>query len=194
MGEAGDVEEDGRIDRDGTGDTVMGGAPRDRLRDSRDREGDGRDSHADTKKVACGNTGSRGPCQCRHVNFVLDSYPKVRKDTIIQRNDGPMDAKVGRMDSSGDGRNEYQDKLGSALDEPQQFLQWMAPEGVPNSDADLARSCRISTRSPSLKTKFTKGPRPRSVVAAAEDPKDGHGGRENHGLSDGASSVWVGTS
>ena len=50
----------GRMDGDGTGNTVMGGgeergAPGGPPRDSRDREEDGQHPHEDAKEVACGN-------------------------------------------------------------------------------------------------------------------------------------------
>ena len=93
MGE--DDEEDRTMDGGGTGDTVMGGgeereAPDDLPRDSKDPEGDGRRFHKDIKEEA---TWSGGPCNCRYVDFIIGSYPKVGKGTIIQRIDGTMDAK-----------------------------------------------------------------------------------------------------
>ena len=133
MGEARDVEEDRRMDSDGTGNTVMGGgeergAPGNPPRDSRDPEGDDRHPHEDTKEAGCGKTRSGGPCHCWHVDFLIGSYPKVGKDTIIQRTDSLMDAKdtmVGRMDLFEDGRNEYQEKLETALDKQQRLLDGM---------------------------------------------------------------------
>ena len=83
--------EDRRMDGDGTGDTVMGGgeergAPGDPPRDSRDNEGDGPHSHEDTQEVACGDTVREDHCHCRHVDFLIGSYPRVGEDALIQIN------------------------------------------------------------------------------------------------------------
>ena len=58
MGEARDVEEDPKMNADGTGDTVMGGgevraAPGNPPQDSRDPEGDGHHPHEVTKDAGC---------------------------------------------------------------------------------------------------------------------------------------------
>ena len=77
------------MDGDGTGDTVMGGgeecgAPG---KLPRDREGDDRHPHEDTKKVACGKDGSADHCHCHHVDFLIGSYPRLGKDALIQNVD-----------------------------------------------------------------------------------------------------------
>ena len=84
--------EAGRRDVDRTGDTVMGrgeerGAPSGLPRDDRDREGDGRHPHKDAKEVACGDGAREDHCHCRHVDFLIGSYPRGGKDAIIQRID-----------------------------------------------------------------------------------------------------------
>ena len=90
MGEAGDGEEDRRMDSDGTGDTVMGrgkerAASGDPPRHNRDFQEDGRHPHEDAKEVACGDTTSGDHCHCRHVDFVTGSYLWVGNDALIQR-------------------------------------------------------------------------------------------------------------
>ena len=92
MGDAGDGEEVRRMDADGTGDTVMGGgeelgAPEKLPRDSQDREGDDRHPHEDAKEAVCGKVGSEDHCHCRHVDFLIGSYPRVGKDALMQRID-----------------------------------------------------------------------------------------------------------
>ena len=70
--------EAGRMDGDGTGDTVMGGreergAPGCPLRDGQDREEDGRHPHEDAREVACGDGAREDHCHCRHVDFLIGS-------------------------------------------------------------------------------------------------------------------------
>ena len=84
--------EAGRTDGDGTGDTVMGegqerGAPGGPLRDGGDREEDGRHPHEDAKEVACRDGAREDHCHCRHVDFLVGSYPWSGKDAIIQKID-----------------------------------------------------------------------------------------------------------
>ena len=90
-----------------------------------------------------------------------------------------MDAKdtmVGGMDFFEDARNEYQENQEAALDKEQRLLDGMIRflEGLQNSNADVGKSCRSSTRSPSPTTRFAKRPRAGGVAEAGEDPKDGH--------------------
>ena len=84
--------EAGRIDGDGTGDTVMGGGeergplggpPRDRP----DRDRDGRHAHKDAKEVVCVDGAREDHCHCRHVDFLIGIYPRVVKDSLIERID-----------------------------------------------------------------------------------------------------------
>ena len=61
--------EAGRMDRDGSGDTVMGGgeergAPGGPPRDGWDQEGDGQPPHGDAKEVACGDRAREDHCHC----------------------------------------------------------------------------------------------------------------------------------
>ena len=76
-----------RMDRDGTGNTVMGegkerGAPG---KLPRDRVGDDRHPHEDIKKAACGQAGSADHCHCHHVEFLIGIYPRVGKDALNQK-------------------------------------------------------------------------------------------------------------
>ena len=80
------------MDGDRTGDTVMGGGEeRGALggppREGRDREEDGQHPHEDAKEVACADGGRQDHCHCRHVDFLIGSYPRVGKDAIIQKID-----------------------------------------------------------------------------------------------------------
>ena len=80
------------MDGDRTGDTVMGGgekrgAPGGPPRDSRDRDRDGRHPHEDAKRVVCRDGAREDHCHCRHVDFLIRSYPRVGKDALIQRID-----------------------------------------------------------------------------------------------------------
>ena len=81
----GDGEEVGRMDGDGTGDTVMAGGEEPGAPEKlpRDREGDDRHPHKDTKNAACGNAGSGHHCHCPHVDGLIGSYPRVGKDARI---------------------------------------------------------------------------------------------------------------
>ena len=76
------------MDGDATGDTVMGegeerGTPGGSRRDGRDREEDGRHPHEDTKEVACEDGARENHCHCRHVDFLIGSYPRPGEDFII---------------------------------------------------------------------------------------------------------------
>ena len=78
----------GSLDGDGTDDTVMGGGEeRGALggppRDGRDREGDGRHPREDAREVACRDGTREDHCDCRRVDFLIGSYPRVGKDAII---------------------------------------------------------------------------------------------------------------
>ena len=77
------------MDGDGPGDTVIGGGEERGAPGKlpRDREGDDRHPHDDTKKAACGKAGSGNHCHCHHVDFLSGSYPRVGKDALIQRLD-----------------------------------------------------------------------------------------------------------
>ena len=84
--------EAGRMDGDGSDETVMcggeeRGAPGGPPRDGRDREVDGRHPHQDAREVACGDGAREDHCHCRHVDFLIGSYLRVGKDAIIQRID-----------------------------------------------------------------------------------------------------------
>ena len=84
--------EAGRMDGDGAVNTVKGGgeereAPGGPPRDGRNREGDVRHPHEDAKEVACGDGAREDRCHCRHVDFLIRSYPRFGKDAIIQRID-----------------------------------------------------------------------------------------------------------
>ena len=96
MGEGGDGEADWGMDSDGTGDTVMDGgeergAPGDPPSDSREFEEDGGHHHKDNIEVACGQTAREDNCNCRHMHFLIGSYPRVG----IQRIDKLDDATSG---------------------------------------------------------------------------------------------------
>ena len=93
--------EAGRIDGDTTGDAVMGGggeggAPGGPPRDGLDREEYGRHPHEDAKEMACGDGAHEDHCHCRHVDFLIGSYPRVGKNAIIQRMDN-LDDTTGRI-------------------------------------------------------------------------------------------------
>ena len=84
--------EAGRIHGDGTGDTVRGGGEeRGALggppRDGWDQEEDGRHPHEDDKERACGDGAREDRCHCRHVDFLVGTYPRMGKDASIQRID-----------------------------------------------------------------------------------------------------------
>ena len=53
----------------------------------RDREGNDRHAHHDTKKRACEKAGSGNHCHCHHVDFLIGSYPRVGKDALIWKVD-----------------------------------------------------------------------------------------------------------
>ena len=80
------------MDSDRTGHSLIGrgeerGAPGSPPQDGRDGEEDGRHTHKDAKEVACGDGAREDHCHCRHVDFLIGSYPRVGKDAIIQRID-----------------------------------------------------------------------------------------------------------
>ena len=96
--------EAGRMDGDGTSDTVMGrgeerGAAGGTPRDSRDRDGDVRHPHEDAKDVACGDGAPEDHCHCRHVDFLMGSYPRVGKDALIQMGDKLDDTTGGILEN-----------------------------------------------------------------------------------------------
>ena len=87
LGEAGNIEEDRRMDNDGTGDTVMGrgeerGAPGDLPRDSRDRERDGRLTTTTPKKRRAGllrmEVLGGNPCTARALRATFTVGPPYR--------------------------------------------------------------------------------------------------------------------
>ena len=82
-------EEVARMDGDATGDTVMGGGEERGAPGKlpRDRAGDYRHPHEDIKKAGCGQAGSGDHCHCHHVDFLIESYPRVSKDALIQKID-----------------------------------------------------------------------------------------------------------
>ena len=91
------------MDGDATGDTVMGGGEDQGALggppgDGRDREEDGRHPHEDAKEVACGDAAREDHCHCRHVDFLIGSYPRVNKDAIIQRIDKLDDTTGGSLE------------------------------------------------------------------------------------------------
>ena len=63
------------------------GAPGGQPRGGRDREEESRHPHENAKEVACGDGAREDHCHCRHVDFLIGSYPRVGKDAIIQRID-----------------------------------------------------------------------------------------------------------
>ena len=136
----GDREEVWRTDGDGTGDTIVDGgqqrrAPGKAPRDSWDREGDDRHPHEDAKEAVCGKTGSEDQCHCRHVNFLIGSYPPVHKDAVHQRIDKLDDTTSGVLKDQAifdNGvktmrflREVYKAKLGSMLPQHQRDVDTM---------------------------------------------------------------------
>ena len=92
MGQVGDGEDVRTMDDDGTGDTEKGGGeergdPGKLQPDSPNREGDDCHPHQDTKEAAGGKAGSEDHCNCRHLDFLIGSYPRMGKDALIQRID-----------------------------------------------------------------------------------------------------------
>ena len=88
---------------DGTHDSMMGGgeergAPGGPPRDSRDRDGDGRHPHKDAKEVVCRDGAREYRCHCRHVDFLIGSYPEMGKDALIQRIDKLDDTSGGILE------------------------------------------------------------------------------------------------
>ena len=80
-----DGEEVGRMDGDGTGDSVMGGGGERGAPEKlpRDREGDDRHPDEYTMNAVCGaRTGDH--CHCHHVDFLIGRYPRLGKDALIQ--------------------------------------------------------------------------------------------------------------
>ena len=77
------------MDGDGPGDTIMGGGEERGAPGKlpRDREGDDRHRHENTKKAACRKAGIGHHCHCHHVDFLIGSYPGVDKDALIQKLD-----------------------------------------------------------------------------------------------------------
>ena len=109
MGEAGAGEEQGRMDSDGTDNTVWGEreerwAPGKPPEESQDREGDDCHSREDTKEAACGKDGWEDHCDGRHVAFLIRSYPRLGKDALFQRIDKLDDTTCGIL---GDQEKEY---------------------------------------------------------------------------------------
>ena len=84
--------EAGRMDGDGTGDTVMGrgeergdqGGP---PRNGREQEGDGRHPSEDAKEVGCGVGVREDHRHCGHVDFLIGSHSRMGKGAILQGSD-----------------------------------------------------------------------------------------------------------
>ena len=77
------------MDGEGMDETMMKGgeergAPGDLPRDGRHQCGDGRHPHKDATEVVCGDKALEDNCHCRHVDFVIGTYPRVGKDVLIQ--------------------------------------------------------------------------------------------------------------
>ena len=90
MGKAGVGEEEGKMDSDETGNTVLGGgeepgAPGKPPPESWDCERDDGHPQEDTKEAACRKAGSQNHCHCRRVDFLIGSHPRVGKYALIQR-------------------------------------------------------------------------------------------------------------
>ena len=149
----GDGEEVGRMDGDGTRSTVMCG---DQERGApgklqRDREGDDRHPHEDTKKAACGQVGNGYHCHCHHVDFLIGSYPRLGKDALIQKID-ELDDDTSRiledqiifdndLKTIGLHRGDYEAKLESMLVQQQRVVNNMIQylETVENRMGELEK-------------------------------------------------------
>ena len=83
------------------GTASMGGgeervAPGGPPREGRDREKDGRHPHKNAEEDPCGDGAREDHCHYGHVDFVIESYPWVGKDAIIQRIDR-LDGTTGQI-------------------------------------------------------------------------------------------------
>ena len=169
--------EAGRMEDDGTGDTVMGGAeeqgaPRGQPRDGRNREEDGRHPHEDAKEVVCGDGARDDHCHCRHVDFLIGSYPRVGKDSIIQRID-KLDETTGgiledqaifdnTLKSIRSHQEDYEAKLETMLVQQQAIVDKMIKyqENVEDRMKELERRAGVPAPGPDL----PRNPAPESLV------------------------------
>ena len=123
----GDGEEVARMDGDATGDTIIGGGEeRGGLgKLPRDCAGDDCHPHEDVKKAACGQAGSGDYCHYHHVDFLIGSYPRMGKDSLIQKIDKSDDTTSGVLEDQaifdndlktiGSHREDYEAKFESML-------------------------------------------------------------------------------
>ena len=169
--------EAGRMDGDGTGNTVIGGgeergAPGGPPRDSRDRDGDGRHPHEDDKEVVCGDGVREDHCHCRHVDFLIGSYPRVGKDALIQRIDKLDDTTGGILDDQAifdnalksiqSHQEDYEAKLETMLVQQQGMVDKMIKylETVEDRMKELERRAGVPAPGPDL----PRDPAPESLV------------------------------
>ena len=165
------------MDGDGTGDTVMGGgeergAPGGPPRDGQDRKGDGRHAHEDTEEVACGDGACEDHCHCRHMDYLIGSYPRVGKDAIIQRIDKFDDTTGGILEDQAISNNalksirshqaDYEAKLETMLVQQQGMVDKMIKylENVEDKMKELERPAGVPALGPDLQ----RDPAPESLV------------------------------
>ena len=166
------------MDGDGTGDTVMGGGEERGTAGKvpRDREGDDRHPHEDTKKAACGQVRPRDHCHCHHVHFLIRIYPRVDKGALIQKIDklddttsriledqaiSDSDLKTIRLQ-----REDCEAKLESMLVQQQQVMDNMIQylETVENRMRDLEKRGGIQTPIPGPGAELPGDPAPESLL------------------------------
>ena len=116
-------------------------------------EGDGRHPQEKAKEVACGDGAREDHCHCRHVDFLIGSYPRVSKDTIIQR--------IDKWDDTTDGFLEDQE-LETMLVQQQGMVDKMIKylENVEDRMRELERRAGIPAPGPNL----PRDPAPESWV------------------------------
>ena len=170
--------EEGRMDGDGTGDTVMGGGKeRGALgKLPQDREADDHHPHKDIKKAACGQAGSGDHCHCHHVDFLIGSYPQVGKDALIQKIDKSDDTTSRILEDQAIFDNDlktirlhgedYQAKLESMLVQQQRVVDDMIKylEIVENRMRELEKRGGIPTPVPGLGPDLPWDPAPESLL------------------------------
>ena len=194
------------MDVDRMGNTVMGGgeereAPGCPPRDCWDREGDGRHPYEDAKELVCGDGAREHHCHCRHVDFLIGSYPRVGKDAIIQRIDKLDDTTHVILDYQVIFDNtlknirlhqeDYEAKLETMRVHQQGMVDKMIKylENVEERMKELERPAEIPAPGPDL----PRDPAPQPFGEAADDIEDSRRKSGTHGGTPGVGAIWSAT-
>ena len=174
----GDGEEVARMDGDTTGDTVMGGGEEREApgRLPQDRAGHDRHPYENIRKAACGQAGSGDHCHCHHQDFLIESYPRVGKDALIQKIK-MLDDSISRnledeaifdndLKTIRSHREDYEAKLESIMVQQQRVVDNMIKylETVEDKMRELEKRGGMPTPFPGLGPDLPRDPAPESLL------------------------------